>query len=144
MTGIDYVTDRAFLSGSFGYTGGSAASTGSDIAGTTRDPLYQNQRVGMSDYRFAVPDGTYRVDLSFAEFQALAPGDRIFSVAFENAPLIWQLDVASAAGGVLTAYDRSVMVEVTDGVLDISFVGNVGDTPIVNGILVTEIPQGSP
>ena len=143
-TGITYVTDRAFLSGSFGYTGGSSASTGSDIAGTTRDPLYQNQRLGMSDYRFAVPDGTYRVDLSFAEFQAVGPGDRIFSVAFENAPLIWQLDVASAAGGVLTAYDRSVMVEVTDGVLDITFVGNVGDTPFVNGILVTEIPQGSP
>jgi hypothetical protein len=36
------------------------------------------------------------------------------------------------------------MVEVTDGVLDISFVGNVGDTPIINGILVTEIPQASP
>ncbi len=45
---------------------------------------------------------------------------------------------------MLTAYDRSVMVEVTDGVLDISFVGHVGDTPFVNGILVTEIPQGSP
>ena len=143
-TGIDYVSDRAFASGSFGYTGGSTASTGSGIAGTTRDALYQNQRVGMSDYRFAVPDGTYRVDLSFAELQAIGPGDRIFSVAFENAPLIWQLDVASAAGGLLTAYDRSVMVEVTDGVLDISFVGNLGDVPIVNGILVTEIPQGSP
>ena len=49
-----------------------------------------------------------------------------------------------AAGGLLTAYDRSVIVEVTDGVLDISFVGNLGDVPIVNGILVTEIPQGSP
>ena len=143
-TGIDYVSDRAFASGSFGYTGGSSASTASDIAGTTRDPLYQNQRVGMSDYRFAVPDGTYRVDLSFAELQAIAPGDRIFSVAFENAPLIWQLDVASSAGGLLTAYDRTVMVDVTDGVLDISFVGNLGDVPIVNGILVTEIPQGSP
>jgi hypothetical protein len=143
-TGIDYVSDRAFASGSFGYTGGSAASTGSGIAGTTRDPLYQKQRVGMSDYRFAVPDGTYRVDLSFAELQAIGPGDRIFSVAFENAPLIWQLDVASAAGGLLTAYDRSVIVEVTDGVLDISFVGNLGDVPIVNGILVTEVPQGSP
>ena len=93
--------------------------------------------------RFAVPDGTYKVDLSFAELQVVAPGDRIFSVAFENAPLIWQLDVASAAGGLLTAYDRSVMVEVTDGVLDISFVGNLGDVPIVNGILVTEVPPGS-
>jgi hypothetical protein len=138
------VSDRAFASGSFGYTGGSTASTASGIAGTTRDPLYQNQRVGMSDYRFAVPDGTYKVDLSFAELQAVAPGDRIFSVAFENAPLIWQLDVASAAGGILTAYDRSVMVEVTDGVLDITFVGNLGDVPIVNGILVTEIPQTGP
>jgi len=143
-TGITYASDRAFRSGGFGYTGGTTRSTTRDIAGTDRDPLYRDQRSGMSDYRFAVPDGTYRVDLSFAELLARGPGARIFSVAFEDAPLIWQLDVASEAGGRYIALDRSVMVEVTDGVLDISFVGNVGDTPIVNGILVTEIPQGSP
>jgi hypothetical protein len=143
-TGITYASDRAFRSGAFGYTGGTTRSTSRDIAGTERDPLYRDQRSGMSDYRFAVPDGTYRIDLSFAELLARGPGARIFSVAFEDAPLIWQLDVASEAGGRYIALDRTVMVEVTDGVLDISFVGNVGDTPIINGILVTEIPQASP
>jgi hypothetical protein len=46
----------------------------------------------MTGYGLAVPDGTYRVDLSFAELQ------------FAQA----------------------------------------GDTPIINGILVTEVPPGSP
>ena len=36
------------------------------------------------------------------------------------------------------------LVEVTDGVLDLSFVAQRGDDPIINGILVTEIPLGSP
>ena len=46
-----------------------ALDRAADIAGTDDDRLYQDQRAGMSDYRFAVPDGTYRVDLSFAEMQ---------------------------------------------------------------------------
>lgn len=143
-TDIDYVTDQAFTTDGFGYVGGSTASTGAAIGGTTRDALYQDLRSGMSAYKFTVPNGTYRVDLSFAELQSLDPGDRVFSVAFENVPLVWQLDVVDASGGSNTALDRSVVVEVTDGVLDISFVPQSGDTAIVNGILVTEIPLGSP
>ncbi len=143
-TGIDYAADQAFSSGGFGYTGGTTQSTGHDIAGTSRDGLYQDLRSGMSDYRFTVPNGTYRVDLSFADLQFAGAGERVFSVAFEDAPLIWQLDVAGASGGQWQALDRTVFVEVTDGVLDLSFVPQLGDTAIVNGILVTEVPQGSP
>ncbi len=143
-TDIVFSSDQAFATGSFGYTGGTTQSTSSDIVGTTRDPLYQNDRTGVADYRFTVPNGTYRVDMSFADLDFASAGERVFSVAFEDAPLIWQLDVAAASGGRFHALDRSVVVEVTDGVLDISFVAQRGDDPIVNGILVTEIPLGSP
>ena len=76
------------------------ASTGSGIAGTTRDPLYQNLRVGhdrlpVRRSRTARTRSTCRSP----SCRRSAAGDRIFSVAFEDAPLIWQLDVASAAGG---------------------------------------------
>ena len=143
-TSTAYASDRAFTTGSFGYTGGTTQSTGHDIVGTTRDALYQDLRSGMSDYKFSVPNGTYRVDMSFADLQFEHAGDRVFSVAFEDSPLIWQLDVASASGGRYHALDRSVVVVVTDGVLDISFVAQRGSDPIVNGILVTEIPLGGP
>jgi len=139
-----YVTDRAFSAGGFGYVGGSTRSTGQDISGTDRDPLYQNLRAGMSAYQFTVPNGTYRVDLSFAELQAKKAGQRVFGVQLEGATAISGLDVFAAAGGALAAYDQTVFVEVTDGVLDISFTAQRGDQPIVNAILVTEMPAGSP
>ena len=84
------------------------------------------------------------VDLSFAELQANRAGQRIFGVWLEGVAAIANLDVFAAAGGRLTAYDQTVFVEVTDGVLDISFVAQRGDQPIVNAILVTEQPPGSP
>jgi beta-galactosidase len=114
------------------------------IGGTERDPLYQTLRTGMTGYRFAVPNGIYRVDLSFAELQATKAGARVFIVSIEGGAALSSVDVVAAAGGRYIALDRSLLVEVTDGVLDVSFVPQRGDKPIVNGILVTEVPPGSP
>jgi subtilisin family serine protease len=140
-----FASDRAFSAGSFGYVGASSVrSTGTDIAGTDRDPLYQDLRTGMSAYRFSVPNGTYRVDLSFAELQLKKAGARVFSISLEGSSALANLDVFAAAGGRYVALDRSFVVEVSDGVLDISFAAQRGDSPIVNAILVTEMPPGSP
>ncbi|HET9346132.1 MAG TPA: carboxypeptidase regulatory-like domain-containing protein [Candidatus Limnocylindrales bacterium] len=144
ITGALYASDRAFTTGGFGYVGGSARSTPQGIEGTDRDPLYQDLRQGMSAYQFAVPNGVYRVDLSFAEIQLQKAGARVFSVSLEGAAVVSNLDVFAAAGGRRVAYDLSYVVEVTDGVLDVSFAAQRGDQPIVNGILVTELPPGSP
>ena len=75
--------DRAGSSG-----GGSTRSTGSAIGGTTEDPLYQDLRTGMTGYRFAVAEGTYRVDLGFAEIQAKKAGARVFSVTIEGQTVV--------------------------------------------------------
>lgn len=140
-----YGADRAYSSGGFGYLGASSTrSTSAGIAGTTRDPLYQDLRSGMSAYRFAVPNGTYKVDLSFAELQLSKAGGRVFSVGLEGSNVLTNFDVVAAAGGRYVAFDRSFTVEVTDGVLDISFTAQRGDKPIINAILVTEMPPGSP
>jgi hypothetical protein len=56
--------------------------------------------------------------------------------------VIADLDVFAAAGKN-TALDRSFEVDVSDGHLDIGFAAQRGDAPIVNGILVTEVPPGS-
>lgn len=140
-----FVADRAFSAGGFGYAGSSSVrSTAADIGGTDRDPLYQDLRAGMGAYRFSVPNGTYRVDLSFAELQVARAGARVFSVALEGNGVLSNFDVYAAAGGRNVATDRSFLVDVSDGVLDITFVAQRGDKPIVNAILVTEMPPGSP
>ena len=130
--------------GGFGYVGASSTrSTNHDIAGTDRDPLYEDLRTGMTAYRFTVPDGTYQVDLAFAELLFNKAGSRLFNVSIEGSPVLTNLDVYAAAGGRYTALDRTFLVEVADGVLEISFSSQRGDSPIINAILVTEVPPGS-
>ena len=144
-SGNFFAADQAYTAGGFGYVGPSSTrSTAHDIGGTERDPLYQDLRTGMTGYQFTVPNGTYKVDLSFAELQLQKSGGRVFSVSIDGQPVLVNLDVFAAAGGRFEALDRSFTVEVTDGVLDISFLAQRGDTPIVNAILVTEVPPGSP
>ncbi len=80
-----FAADRPFGSGPYGYLGSSSAkSTNAPIAGTVDDSLYQERRVGMSSYRFAVPDGTYQVDLLFAEIDNVKAGGRKFDVSIEG------------------------------------------------------------
>jgi subtilisin family serine protease len=144
-TGTAFAPDRAFSAGDFGYVGPSSTrSTRSAIEGTDDDPLYQDLRSGMTSYRFTVAEGTYRVDLAFAEIVAKKAGARVFSITIEGETVVANLDVFAQAGGRYTALDRSFLVAVTDGTLDIGFIAQRGDAPIVNAILVTEVPEGSP
>ena len=143
--GVAYAADRSYGGGGYGYVGtGSKRSTSHAIAGTDEDPLYRDQRLGMKSYRFDVPDGHYRVDLRFAELVERRAGRRIFNVTIEGVPVIPYLDVAAEAPGRYVALDRSFEVDVSDGRLDIDFGAHVGDRAIVNAILVTELPPGSP
>ena len=136
--------DRAWSTGGFGYVGASSTrSTKAAISGTTDDPLYQDLRQGMTGYRFAVPNGHYRVDLGFAELQAKRAGARVFTVTIEGQAVIANLDVFAKAGGQNAALPLTFEADVSDGQLDIGFTGQRGDSPIVNGILVTELPPGS-
>lgn len=144
-TGDFYAADRPYTVGGFGYVGPSSVrATQHDIDGTDRDPLYADLRQGMTDYRFTVPDGTYVVTLSFAELQLNKAGSRVFGVSLEGTPVLSNFDVWAAAGGRYVALDRTFVVEVTDGILDISFLAQRGDSPIINAIIVTEMPPGSP
>ncbi len=144
-SGDVYAADRSYGSGPFGYVGaGSKRSTTHAIAGTVDDKLYQSQRIGMKSYKFDLPDGHYRVDLSFAELVERRAGRRIFNVTIEDVPVIPYLDVAAEAPGRYVALDRSFEVDVSDGQLNVVFGAHVGDQAIVNAILVTELPPGSP
>jgi beta-galactosidase len=78
--------DRSYVQGSWGHIGG--IDERSRIFGTDDGPLYQARRLGSHRYRFDVPNGSYLVELHFAN-RADAPesGD-----AFINGIVVQRTD----------------------------------------------------
>ncbi|GAA0287798.1 hypothetical protein GCM10010302_27690 [Streptomyces polychromogenes] len=141
--GDPWSPDRAHTPGSYGYLGTSAVrSTGRAIAATEDQRLLRTAREGMYAYRFdGVPNGTYTVELGFAELSATRPDKRVFDVLAEGALVLPSLDIALEAGPY-TALTRTYTVKVTDGALDLRFVTHGGSgKPLVNAVRVTERPD---
>ncbi|HEX7196705.1 MAG TPA: malectin domain-containing carbohydrate-binding protein, partial [Candidatus Limnocylindria bacterium] len=140
--GTAYDADRGYGSGGYGYVGVSQTRRSAKaISGTDEDPLYRSLRQGMTAYRFDVPvEGTYRVDLGFAEITGNRAGARLFNVLIEGEVVLTNFDVFAQAGAN-AALDRSFDVLVTDGTLDVGFVAQRGDKPMVSALLVTHRPD---
>jgi subtilisin family serine protease len=140
--GVLFRADQEYSEGSFGWFGSSDVErTPLGIAGTTDDPLYRNARVGMSQYRFDVPrDGTYSVQLRFAEIEFHANGKRVFTVFVEGEPVLVNLDVFKKVGA-RHALNFTFVTEVDDGTLNVRFSGQQGDQPMVAAIAVTHRPD---
>ncbi|MFD3550398.1 malectin domain-containing carbohydrate-binding protein, partial [Streptomyces sp. NPDC058655] len=137
--------DRRYTTGSYGYQGNaSVQATGRTIAGTEDQKLYRTAREGMYEYRFDnVPNGTYTVELGFAELSSTKPNKRVFDVLAEGAQVLPSLDVSLEAG-TYTALNRTYTVTVTDGVLNIRFVTHSGfGKPLLNTLRVTDRPDKS-
>ncbi|MFI1399747.1 S8 family serine peptidase [Streptomyces sp. NPDC020681] len=139
--GDTWSPDRKHATGGYGYLGSATTlSTSRAIAGAADPKLYRTARQGMYEYRFdALPAGTYRIELGFAELSSKDPTDRVFDVMAEGTQYVPNLDLALEAG-VRTAHDRSFTVQVTDGQLNLRFVANDGKT-LVNSIRVTDRPD---
>ena len=111
------------------YTNGTAQSF--DFPGTDLDAILASERSSGSafGYEIDVPDGTYLVDLIFAEIffgfagtggsGAGESGNRIFDVDVEGQEVFSNVDVQAEAGGAGLQLVKSYEVEVTDGVLNI-------------------------
>jgi hypothetical protein len=104
------------------------------ITNTPDSAIYQTERFGMTAYNFAVPNGKYTVKLLFAEIYSgiNGPGDRVFSFSVQGHEFT-DFDIWVKAGGSNTAYIQSVDVDVTNGVLNITFTPNV-ENPKISGI----------
>ena len=129
--------DQPYEPGSFGYIGGDAKMFNKDIpiTSTSQTPLYFTYRSGIKEYRVDVPDGTYDVELLFAEPLHLAPGERVFQVAIDGRTVLPRLDLAMRSG-VARATPITFTTSVADGQgLSISFRPIHGD-PILNAIRV--------
>jgi hypothetical protein len=117
------------------YTGGQTWAVTNPISSTADQALYQTCRWGDFTYAFAVPNGSYVVNLKFAEPTYNRAGARIFNVAINGASVLSNFDIFAAAGGEFIAVDRSFPVIVTNGQINIRFSdGSIVDAPLVNAI----------
>ncbi|MER5728186.1 S8 family serine peptidase [Streptomyces sp. NPDC002138] len=141
--GDTWSPDRKYTAGSYGYQGASTVkSTGRAILGTEDQRLFRSAREGMYEYRFdQVPNGTYTVELGFAELSSTKPDKRVFDVLAEGVQVLPSLDIALEAG-TYTALTRTYTVTVTDGALNIRFVTHSGfGKPLLNTLRVTDRPD---
>ncbi|MEB3310438.1 MAG: malectin domain-containing carbohydrate-binding protein [Snowella sp.] len=105
----------------------------SAIAGTNDDSLYQNERYGNNfSYNVPVSNGTYLVNLNFAEIYWNAPGQRLFNVSLEGQTVLQNFDIWSQAGGQNIALTQSFEVTVSDGVLNLDFTTLVDNAQITS------------
>ncbi len=126
--------DKTFVAGSWGYTGGSAKSYSTLVAGTNDDPLFQKLRDGITQYQLTVPNGAYQVRFRFADFAVSKVGDRVMQISIEGVTVETGLDVYKTAGKA-GALDRIYAVNVADGVLSIAFTKVSGkQNPMVSAI----------
>ncbi|WP_175480140.1 malectin domain-containing carbohydrate-binding protein [Natrinema salaciae] len=112
-------------------TTGSTNSTTDDIGGTSDDALYQTERYGEQfTYDLSVPDGTYAVQLLFAEIYHSSAGQRVFDVSVEGTEQLSEYDLYAAAGHDRATVETVQGVSVSDGSLTIEFTASVDNAKV--------------
>jgi murein DD-endopeptidase MepM/ murein hydrolase activator NlpD len=137
QTGNTWVADTGFI-------GGNVVDRGAiPITSTSAARIYQTERWGLSGYVLPVTNGTYTVNLHFAETSPGidAIGERIFGVDVEGTDL-GNIDIVAQTGGQRIAIVKSVTVDVADGQLNINFIPSV-QSPAINGIEIIPVLSGN-
>lgn len=125
-----------------GGTGGSATQTTSAIAGTTAAPIYQTARQGEAlGYQFAVGNGSYTVNLKFAEHYYTTAGSRVFDVTINGKTVLGKFDIVAQSGARLKAIDRSFAVDAPDGQITVQLYP-YASSPMLNGIEILPAETG--
>ncbi|MEL6604827.1 MAG: malectin domain-containing carbohydrate-binding protein [Cyanobacteria bacterium J06614_10] len=115
-------------------THGSAESTAVAIADTHEYGLYQTARYGNDlNYRVAVENGTYNINLLFADFSDASSGDRLFDIALEGQTVSQHTDIYQSVGYAQAFRMEFESIVVTDGILDLQLSG-VRDLAQLSGI----------
>ncbi len=132
-----------------GFNSGSSNNTSQQIGGTADQALYQDGRYNNSGstplvYTFLVPNGSYNVNLLFAETSRTAEsiGARVFNVKIQGISAFQNLDIFAAAGA-RAAFVKSTNVTVQNGSLSIEF-DNVAQVAKVDAIEILPVPAQAP
>lgn len=132
-SGNYWAADRAYGSGPWGYTAGTAFSTSDPISNTNDDVLYQWVRYGTFGYKFDLSNGLYDVTLHFSEVGWTAPNQRLFNVSIEGTQVLANYDIFAEVGHDAATSKTFYSVNVQDGQLNIDF------TTVVNAAIISAI-----
>jgi hypothetical protein len=119
------------------YYGGDTIGTSAPITGTTIPAIYQTALVGTNGYEIQVPNGTYTVNLKFAELQFSSAGQRLFDISLNYQNVMSNFDIFAAAGGKNRAVDLTFTTTVTSGTITILFASENGP-PAINAIEILQ------
>jgi glucose/arabinose dehydrogenase len=122
-----------------GFNAGNVFTTQTPIAGTNDPTLFQSERWGGPLlYNLAVPDGSYQVNLYFADIfpGTHAVGARVFDVELQGQVVFEDVDIFAEVGG-FAALVKTADVQVDAGQLEIKFLPKV-DNPKISAIEVFE------
>lgn len=113
-----------------------------DVQGTADDDLYLVYRFG-SDFTYTIPveNGTYDINLYFAEIFVSNPGQRVFDVVIEGQTLINDLDLVASVGPETALIQSLSSIVVSDNNLEIQFIGET-ENGLINAIEI--LPAGAP
>jgi hypothetical protein len=127
-----------------GFSGGLVSKTTGNVSGTPDPNLFQTGRTapdsGKLTYTFQVANGTYHVNLYFAELNSgdYWRGARLFNVKLQGAPFLENFDIFGTVGAG-KALVKSEDVTVKDGTLQIELDTISGhDRAKVTAIEITE------
>lgn len=126
------------------FVGGGSFAVTSTITGTANSALFDSLRFGVFSYTIPVPNGTYNVNLEFAETWngAFAKGVRVFGMNLNGAAVLTNFDVFAKVGAN-TADIETFPVTVTTGSIIIQSVSET-QNPILNAIDIepaTQLPS---
>jgi hypothetical protein len=105
------------------------------IAGTSQGAIYQTCVYDLDGYHVKVPNGTYSVTLQFCEVAYDQPGQRVFGVKLQGAPVLEHLDVSAKAGKNRALDFTFKGIVVTNEGLTVSFVKET-EFPFIAGLVI--------
>ena len=135
--GKRYEKDQPYSSvNGAGYVGGRIGKSPAQLkSGGTRDfDLYLQDRRGLSEYRFDVPNGSYIVKLHFSETEHHWRKLRTFDVQIEDAKALADFDIFEKVRRNYVI-DYRFATHVTDGQLNVKFVASRGG-PVLSAVYV--------
>jgi hypothetical protein len=132
------------------FAAGTAISLDGSVPASAPTALFQSERwdsaAGAEQaWSFPVSDGTYQVNLYFAEIYTgiLGEGDRVFDVKTEGITVLDNYDIVARTGDLFIGTMQSFLVDVTDGTLDIQLL-HVLENPKIAAIEIRQASSGGP
>jgi Malectin domain/Glycosyl hydrolases family 16 len=133
--GRTWVADQHFI-------GGHPHTVTETIAGTADQSLFRSERWGMSGYDIPAVNGSYTLQLLFAEINPTS-GARVFSVTVNGRMALRDYSIGDHVGAFRSAVER-IPVTITDGVLRIRFAARVNSASIAGIEVLTAAPGPTP